>query len=308
MAQQSWPHAAYNARAVTDSEYEALAARFSDDGVYGSPSDAAVVAVGVGLSVDVRSGVYASVRGHAWYSGTTTVNLPIAANASGATRLDRVVLRLNRANWQVNAAISQGTPGAGAPALVQDAGFTAGVFEIPLATVTILNGAGAVSVTRAEQYVGSRTRPCTSTTLPLHPTIGEQAYETDTGILRMWTGGSWVITYQDTGEVALGAGFSAWTADGGSVGRLVNGVVTLRIAKKLTGPRLEVTDSDGSKVATVPPELRPIRPNQYFSCQFSGGHAARLEVRTNGDIYVRALSNDVPTNNGLFATVTYVRW
>ncbi|MFD5251340.1 hypothetical protein ACFWM5_00655 [Streptomyces bobili] len=308
MAQQSWPYAAYNSGAVTDAEYEALAARFSDDGVYGTPADTAVVAAGAGLSVDVRANVYASVRGHGWHSGTTTVNLAIAANASGSTRVDRVVLRLDRATWQVNAAISQGTPGSGAPALVQDAGFTSGVFEISLATVTVLNGAAAVTVTRAEQYVGTRTRPCTSTTLPINPAIGEQAFEADTDVLRIWTGSAWAIVYQDTGEVALGAGFSAWTADGGSVGRLVNGVVTLRIAKKLTGPRLEVTNSEGSKVATVPEALRPIRPNQYFSCQFSGGHAARLEVRTSGDIWVRALSEDVPTNNGLFATVTYVRW
>lgn len=307
MAQDSWPSPAHNARAVTDVEYEQLAARFSGDGVYGSPSDAAVVTAGVGLTASVRAEAFASLRGHLWYSGTTTVSLSIAANASGSTRIDWVVLRLDRTAWTVRAVIRQGTPGAGAPALVQDQGST-GIYEIPLARVTILNGAGAVSVTRAELYIGSRTRPCTSTTLPSHPAIGEEAYETDTGILRLWTGSSWVIVFQDSGVVNLGVGFSTWEADGGSVGRLRNGTVTLRIAKKLIGPRLEVTDTDGSKVATVPEPLRPLTLNHYFSCQFGGGHAARLEVRTSGDIWVRALSEDVPTNNGLFATVTYVRW
>ncbi|WP_326780440.1 hypothetical protein OG481_09850 [Streptomyces longwoodensis] len=307
MAQNSWPSPTYNARAVTDLEYEKLSARFSDDGIYGSPSDTAVVAAGVGLSVDVRANVYGSVRGRAWSSGTTAVNLPVASNSSGSTRIDWVVLRLDRSTWNVRAVIRQGTPGAGAPALVQDLSDT-GLYEIPLAKVTIANGATVVSVTRAEQYVGTRTRPCTSTTLPPNPLPGEHAYETNTGLLRMWTGSAWVIVYQDTGVLSLTDGFSAWSDAGGNVGRLVNGVVTLRVAKTLTGSRLLVTDGDGSKVAVVPTALRPVTLIHYFSAQFSGGHAARAEVRTDGSVWVRALSEDVPTGNTLLLTMTYVRW
>ncbi|MDX2681113.1 hypothetical protein [Streptomyces soliscabiei] len=306
MAQDSWPSPGHNSREVTDSEYERVAQRFSDDGVYGSPTGAAVVTAGAGLSVDVAADVAASLRGHAWYSGATADNLTITANASGSTRVDWVALRLDRSDWSVRAVVRAGTPGAGAPALVQDQG-SSGVFEIPLATVTVLNGASTVTVTRAEQYVGSRVRPCTSTTVPLTPQLGEQAFETDTGILRMWTGSAWVIVYQDSGEVALGTGFAAWTPSGSSVGRLLNGIVCLRIAKKLTGSSLAVTDADGSKVATVPPALRPLNQPEYFGAQFSGGHAARVEVRLNGDIWVRAISETVPTNNELDLTMTYIR-
>lgn len=174
--------------------------------------------------------------------------------------------------------------------------------------MTIANGATVVSVTRAEQYVGTRTRPCTSTTLPPNPLPGEHAYETNTGLLRMWTGSAWVIVYQDTGVLSLTDGFSAWSDAGGNVGRLVNGVVTLRVAKTLTGSRLLVTDGDGSKVAVVPTALRPVTLIHYFSAQFSGGHAARAEVRTDGSVWVRALSEDVPTGNTLLLTMTYVRW
>lgn len=115
MAQNSWPSPTYNARAVTDLEYEKLSARFSDDGIYGSPSDTAVVAAGVGLSVDVRANVYGSVRGRAWSSGTTAVNLPVASNSSGSTRIDWVVLRLDRSTWNVRAVIRQGTPAPAPP-------------------------------------------------------------------------------------------------------------------------------------------------------------------------------------------------
>ena len=148
MAEESWPNQAHNARAVTDIEYELLAARFSDDGVYGNPHHAAVVTAGTGLSVNIRADVAASVRGHAWYSGADTVSLSLPGNISGQTRVDWVVLRLDRTNWTVRAAIVGGTPGAGAPPLTQDPGST-GVWEVPLALVTILSGAASVTVTRA---------------------------------------------------------------------------------------------------------------------------------------------------------------
>lgn len=308
MAQDSWPSPAHNARAVTDTEYEKIAARFSDDGVYGVPSDAAAVAAGVGLSVDVRPGVFASVRGHAWSSGTAAVNLPITANSSGSKRTDRVVLRLDRATWTVRAVVKPGVAGVPwVPALTQDTGDT-GVYEIPLATVNVPTAATSVTVTRSEQYVGTRTRPCTSTTLPPAPLPGEHAFETDTKILRVWTGSEWATVYQDSGDVALGAGYDTWQANGSSVGRMLSGVVTLRIAKKRVGSALSVTDADGSLVATVPAALRPLTLNHFFGAQFSGGHAARVEVRTDGGIWVRAVSETVPVNNGLFLTMTYIRW
>ncbi len=182
------------------------------------------------------------------------------------------------------------------------------MWEVPLAQVTVPDGAASVTVTRDEQYIGTRVRPCTSTTRPPVPRRGEQVFETDTGVLRMWSGSSWVTVYEDSGEVALGAGWSAWAAAGNSVGRSRGGVVTLRLARRLVGARLEVENSTGSKVATVPAALRPIADAQYFAGQFAGGHPCRVEVRTDGEVWVRALSNDVPTGNTLLLTMTYVRW
>lgn len=309
MAQQSWPYATYNAGAVTDAEYETLAARFSDDGIDGDPADTAVVSAGVGLQVVVRAGVWASLRGHGWTSGTTDVTLAISANSSGSTRIDRVVLRLDRADWTVAAVVRQGTPGAGRPSLVRTEG-SSGVFEIPLADVTVPNSATSVTVTRTELYVGARIRPCTSSNRPTVGKHGELAFETDTGKLLVHTdlSGTWATVYEDSGQVALGAGYSTWDDVGGNVGRLLNGVVTLRIAKKRISSPLYADDTDGSKVATVPAALRPITPAHYFGAQFSGGQSGRAEVRTNGEIWVRALSGTVPINSGLFLTMTYVRW
>ncbi|MFD8970551.1 hypothetical protein ACFV0C_37115 [Streptomyces sp. NPDC059568] len=186
--------------------------------------------------MSVRADVYASVRGHAWASGTTVVNLPISANSSGQTRTDRIVLRLDRSNWTVRAIPKEGTPGAGAPALTRQTGDT-GVYEVPLALVTVLNGAAAVTVTRSELYVGTRSRACTSSTRNPNPTVSELAYETDTGRVRMWTGTSWVIIYEDSGIVNINSTLGAWSNEVDCVLQKRNGTVHLRLGsfKRLAG-------------------------------------------------------------------------
>ncbi|MEU2316542.1 hypothetical protein ACFY7X_13845 [Streptomyces althioticus] len=229
MAQSSWPSPAHNDRAVTDVEYEKIAARFSDDGVDGKPSDTAVVTAGTGLNVTVRAGVYATVRGHAWTSGTSNVTLAVGANSSGQTRTDRVVLRLDRSDWTVRAVVKAGTPGAGAPALTQSTGDT-GTYEIPLADVTVLNGAASVTVTRRELWVGSRVRPCTSSSRNPAPTVGEMCLETDTGMVRMWDGASWVTIRRTDDTANVDVTLSAWTPTGSSVLERRGDICVLRTA------------------------------------------------------------------------------
>ncbi|WP_431040077.1 hypothetical protein [Streptomyces sp. P9-1] len=229
MAQSSWPSPAHNDRAVTDVEYEKIAARFSDDGVDGKPSDAAVVTASTGLNVTVRAGVYATLRGHAWTSGTSNVTLAVGANSSGQTRTDRVVLRLDRSDWTVRAVVKAGTPGAGAPALTQSTGDT-GTYEIPLADVTVLNGAASVTVTRRELWVGSRVRPCTSSSRNPAPTVGEMCLETDTGMVRMWDGASWVTIRRTDDTANVDVTLSAWTPTGSSVLERRGDICVLRTA------------------------------------------------------------------------------
>ncbi|MBK3556308.1 hypothetical protein JHN55_07110 [Streptomyces sp. MBT56] len=306
MAQNSWPSPSYNTRAVTDAEYEQLAARFSDDGVYGDPTDAAVVSAGIGLNVDIRLGVDASVRGHAWASGTSTVTLPITANSSGQTRIDRVVLRLDRSDWTVRAVVKAGTPGAGPPPLTQDPGDT-GVWEILLVGVTVQTGAGSVTVTRGELYVGTRVRPALASHRNVTPELGELAYETDTGRLSLHTGSSvWTTLYESSSEALLGAGYSSWADEGQAVGQRSGSVVSLRISKRRVGSTFNQTDADGSKLATVPASLRNTSRNQYFACVFSNGVTGRVELRTDGGMWVRMISGSVTVGHTVSLTMTYL--
>lgn len=306
MTQASWPSPNYNTRNVTDGEYERIASRFSDDGIDGSPLDAAVVAAGTGLQVTVRANVWASVRGHAWTSGTTDVTLTVGANSSGSTRTDRVVLRLDRSTWDVTAVVLPGTPGAGAPALTRDDADT-GLWEIPCAKVTVPNGATSVTVTREELYIGARVRPCTSTTRPAFPRRGEMAREVDTGKVISWNGTSWDVLHEDTGQLALGPGYSTWQPFKSSYGRKKNGWVYLKISVMRTGSTFTTGDPNGSKIATVPDELTPtgewaIDPARVTST----GGVCRVEVRSDGSVWATEPTEDITEGRVLELSMTYI--
>ncbi|WP_309049290.1 hypothetical protein [Streptomyces sp.] len=260
---------------MTDVEYELLAARFSDDGIYGDPSDTAVVSAGTGLSVNVRAGVTGSLRGHGWMSGTSTVTLPVDANSSGATRRDLVVLRLDRSDWTVRAAVKTGGPWLPSP--TQDTGDT-GVYEIPLAEVTVLSGASSVTVTRGELYVGGRFRPCTSTTRDPAPRVGDGCVETDTGRVRVWNGSSWGVVYSNSGVVDISSPLSAWEITTGSILEERNGNVHLRLgsftraAGSLSGP------TESRLPILIPAAYRHPNRDHYTICYITGARIGRLTI------------------------------
>ncbi|WP_435643355.1 hypothetical protein ACR9VJ_18075 [Streptomyces sp. H49] len=279
MAEESWPAPGHNSRSVTDLEYEKLAARFSDDGVDGTPADAPVVTAGGGLAVSIRPNVNATVRGHAWTSGGTALTLSVDVNGSGSTRTDWVVLRLDRATWAVTAAIRKGTPGAGAPALVQDTGDT-GLYEIPLALVTLPGGAGSVTVKRAELYVGTRVRPCTSTTRNPSPTPGELGYETDTGRTVQFTGKSWRTITSSSGVINVNSLITGWGWEiaTDSVLEERNGNVHLRLGS-FTRTASMLAGATASRLPVLIPAAYQHRSrDQYAIAYVTGLGIARLTI------------------------------
>jgi hypothetical protein len=76
------------------------------------------------------------------YINDANVDVSIGANSSGSTRIDVVVLRLNRSLNTLVLGVVAGTPGAGAPALTQVAG---GNWEFPIANITVANGAASIT-------------------------------------------------------------------------------------------------------------------------------------------------------------------
>jgi hypothetical protein len=111
-----------------------------------------VTAVNGNMTITVGAGE-ALVQGF-YYRNDANLVLTIAANTSGSLRVDRVVLRLDRAANSLLAVIKQGVSGAGAPALTQVAG---GTWEFPLYTVNVANAAASIiSANLTDQRAYSR--------------------------------------------------------------------------------------------------------------------------------------------------------
>jgi hypothetical protein len=194
VTQSSWPSPAAS-RVVSDLQYERLVATQYVDGLIGSISDTPLVyADGSGRQVFLRASRYAQVRGHGWTSGGSDVTLPVTANSSGSTRTDLVVLGLNRSTWNVTGYIKDGTPGAGAPALQTDIGDT-GIYEIPLAEITVANGATVIAadkITPRAWYArsdGASAAGSTATTRPPNPLSGMMLWQN--GAKYCWNGSYW---------------------------------------------------------------------------------------------------------------------
>lgn len=269
MAQSSWPAPA-DGRVVTDVEYEMLAAHFSGDGVYGDPSDPAVVTAGVGLTVNVRADVFASVRGHGWTSGSTGDALDIAPNSSGTTRVDRIVLRLDRSTWTVRAVVKEGVPDEGPPVLTTGDAFT--TYEVLLANVTVLNGANSVTVTRGERYVGTRLRPTTSTALTNpNPRLSDMIWETDTRRLRIYDGSSWLTIYSDSGEIDCGLALGAWSSNAQHILQERNGSVHLRLGSWTREAATLAAATESRLPVLIPAAYRHPTRDQYGLGYITGG-------------------------------------
>lgn len=276
MAQDSWPSPGHNDRAVNDAEYEQLSAPFADNGVIGDPTLEPVVTAGAGLTVNLRANVAGCVRGFFWTSGDGDT-LEIAANSSGQTRMDWVVLRLTRSDWTVRAAIRQGTPGAGIPALVQDPPVT-GVYEIALAQVTLLSGAGTVTVNRNELYLGTGIRPQLSSRPNSTPVRGELHYQTDTDRVALWNGSAWRNVISTSGIVSAASPLAAWSIVVEPTVELRNGSVHLRLGQfNRTGGALDGA-ADSRLPVLIPAEYRHPSRNQYATCYITGAKIGRVTI------------------------------
>lgn len=235
MASTSWPNDT-NSRQVTQVEYEGLVSGYAYDGfTNGVPTDSTpCYADGAsGMVVKMRAGKTAEIRGHGYAVGDTDVSITVPANASGSTRIDRVVLELDRSGtgqWNVTEKLVQGTPGSGQPpALTQQATDT-GKWQMPVAQVTVANGASAISPANVENeswYV-SPTGMITCTRIPqaLPVRFGLQVMESDTGRLFVGTNSAWKPQIEDSGWINCTINSQFWKVSGISPKiRRYNGVI-----------------------------------------------------------------------------------
>ncbi|WP_119728331.1 hypothetical protein [Thermomonospora amylolytica] len=308
MAQSSWPDPAAG-RVVNDRQYELLAARFSDDGLYGVHTDPApVVGTGAGLTVTVKAGLYGSVRGHGWTSGDTDYTHTLDGNTSGQTRIDRVVLRLDRSTWQVRTAIRKGDPGSGAPALVRDEG-PAGVWEVPLARVTVAHNAAAIGagdVVARPMYVGSRIRHQHSQDRDPNPMPGAINWDYDTGRWVGWNGQWRTLGPPQEATYTLSPA-AGWTADPNSTNaaRTRDDLVMVDLNFTWNGGTISEDQAHGRLVTTVPAAVRPTF-RRAAAVVLSGDRYGQLHVQPNGRVEYWHSNGGLANGVLLRATFSYL--
>jgi hypothetical protein len=304
VAEDSWQSPNHSSGAVSDIELEQLYFPFTANGVIGSPADTSVAfGDSSGLNVKIRSGKHASIRGFHWYSGASDVTKTIGSNSSGSTRTDLLVLRLDRSTWDVRAAVVAGTPGSGAPAATQQTG-TTGVWELPIATVTVANGAATITagnVHPVNWYCGPQSVVCTSTTRP-DPTAGLVIYETDTGREYIGNGSSFVNSITDSGWVSVPA-ISGWSSN--CKVRNLNGQATITGSFTRTGSNIAANSQ--WQMGTIPSAYRPGGSQEIRVAMVRNGGVAISGWlgAGSGIVVVQEFGSAISTNNVVYLGASY---
>ncbi|MEV1321951.1 hypothetical protein AB0J14_38385 [Micromonospora arborensis] len=278
---------------VTQLQHEHLMGGAVASGVAGNPGDPPVVyAPGSGTrAVRVRASRRAVVEGYGWENDASEIALTLGANASGSVRVDLVVLRLDRSDWSVKVKVVAGTPGAGAPSVTRTVG-SSGVWELPLAEVTVAAGATTIEPAQvanrayyitASGYTGTEAWGFP----PAEPGVIFRAE--DTGVTYIGTSsGTWVTVNEDTGWVSAELGNSpSWSVQGSGVARVRrrNHVVFLHLDLfRVGGPLNGAADW----VAAVPHGFQPDREIIMTGALNVGGHAVRFSVRPDRGVWIDA--------------------
>lgn len=203
MAETSFPFDSGAGANPGEDGWTRMARWFGDDGVAPSGNMLAVTADGSGRQVFVADGA-AIIRGH-YYMSDASKTIAIAANASGQTRVDRIVLRLDPTANAVTTVVRQGTPGSGPPALNRT---DVGLYEISLAQVTVANGAtniAAGDVSGERTILGPAVQRASTLAAFLFPQVGQVVHDSGRGRWFAWNGSTWCeLLHRNGTQVILG--------------------------------------------------------------------------------------------------------
>jgi len=174
MAKTFFPFDAGAGANVTEAQWAEMATLWRDTGVHPTLLDKLeTFADSTGMQVKVKSGV-AWMEGF-FFKSDAQETLAIAASNPTNPRIDRVVVRLDRVNNNVDLAVLTGTPAVSPtpPTLTQ----TSTIWEISLAQVLVGTGvttiaAGNVTNERTYSYPGEATATPTASKIPIADAAG----------------------------------------------------------------------------------------------------------------------------------------
>lgn len=115
------------------------------DGVFATPATSLQVQESTGMTISIAEG-WGFIACH-WLNNTSAYNLTLGSSSPTVDRIDRIVLRLDRANRRMQLVLLTGIPSASptAPSLTRT---TNGIYELSLAQIYV--SAGAVAITQAD--------------------------------------------------------------------------------------------------------------------------------------------------------------
>lgn len=289
MAEVSYPTA--GGGGVTDVVYERLMSGMTGDGLVGTPTGPALCyADSSGRQVKIRKTRAAILRGFYYTSGPDELILPIAANASGKTRIDKVVLRLDRNTFKINAKVRTGTPAAKpvAPSAVQQ-NSPDRYWELPIANVKVPSGASGIPssyVTDIAYYLAEPAITGPATSRPA-ATPGRVFFDLTNN--RTYVGSAtstWQTLFYDSkwATVAVAAGWKAGTP--GLKVRRKSGWVSVQIDVLRTGATLG--KNADSTIGTLSSSYRPEISVWGTVAITNPDRIAHVKISTNGKISLEA--------------------
>ncbi len=312
MGQTSWPEPNADPdldRVVSDVQFEQLSQLYSGNGLYGLPTDPPLVyADATGRWVKLRPNRLALVQGHPWASDGDGLVVPIAA--APASRVDLVVLRLDRATWKVTAEVRQGVAGGAAPAPLQQADVTGagtGVWELPLAQVTVAAGVVSISAAAVKPvawYLAPVPLSATSTTMPpLRP--GQLVSVADQDRLVVASGSSWHVVSENGPAVKLTPSPGWDTARSLVYVRRRNGRVTFQALVFKANPSGDIPANTDVNICVLPAQYRPML--SFYTGGFHGETLARFYVNASNGL-VTMVSYPTTLRAGQFANFNIASW
>lgn len=162
---------------TSEEQFSRLMGEAVDTGIVDSQGGTGFSVAPSGMGVTAATGT-AVVRGFLGYTLGTEGPASVANGHATLTRIDLAILRLDRAGNSMTFTVKQGTPSASPtdPALTQT---DSGIYELPLARLTIPPGAGTMLVayiTDLRTFVGTSTGAWTTAGRPVTPRKGKLGY------------------------------------------------------------------------------------------------------------------------------------
>lgn len=223
-------------------------------GVMGGVANELLVSAQSPAAAAVNIGSGAALVNGAVYYNDNTATLSFAANSSGSTRIDVVVLTADYAAPSVRLAVVQGTPAAGVPSLTQTGSGTSGLWQIPLAYVTLTNGYASITAAMITDWRSFANMPARVASNIVNNAVA--ALEHGAIVIRDTSGGGYGITTTTTQANALAFGIieARATASGGTGRAVQQGIIEVMCDELVAvGARLETSTTAGQAQTQTQP-------------------------------------------------------